>query len=55
MNDPIFKQFIPLGSIMVDDHPMVNMMDSLNERNDSPVDGLVHRYPDKALFLRMGS
>lgn len=51
VNDPIFKQFIPLGSIMVDDHPMVNMMDSLNERNDSPVDGLVHRYPDKALFL----
>ncbi|KAI0882703.1 kama family protein [Annulohypoxylon maeteangense] len=50
VNDPIFKQFFPLGSVMVDDHPMVKM-DSLNEKSDSPVDGLVHRYPDKALFL----
>lgn len=25
--------------------------DSLNEREDSPVPGLTHRYPDKALFL----
>ncbi|KAI1214044.1 kama family protein [Annulohypoxylon truncatum] len=49
-NDPIFKQFIPLGSIMVEDHPMAKM-DSLNEKLDKPVEGLVHRYPDKALFL----
>ncbi|KAI1094788.1 kama family protein [Rostrohypoxylon terebratum] len=50
VNDPIFKQFIPLGSVMVDDHPMVRI-DPLNERIDMPVEGLVHRYPDKALFL----
>ncbi|KAI2466401.1 kama family protein [Annulohypoxylon bovei var. microspora] len=49
-NDPIFRQFIPMGSIMVEDHPMANN-DSLNEKGDLPVEGLVHRYPDKALFL----
>ncbi|CAJ2513344.1 Uu.00g014630.m01.CDS01 [Anthostomella pinea] len=49
-NDPIFRQFIPLKSVMMPDHPMVNH-DSLGERADSPVDGIVHRYPDKALFL----
>ncbi|KAI1459408.1 kama family protein [Annulohypoxylon moriforme] len=51
VNDPIFKQFFPLGSVMIDDHPMVKM-DPLNEKLDSPVEGLVHRYPDKALFLQ---
>jgi lysine 2,3-aminomutase len=50
-NDPIFRQFLPLGSIMVDDHPMLQL-DPLHEKDDSPVEGLVHRYPDKALFLR---
>ncbi|KAI1104155.1 kama family protein [Jackrogersella minutella] len=49
-NDPIFRQFIPLGSIMKEDHPMCKL-DPLEERRDSPVLGLVHRYPDKALFL----
>ncbi|KAI0838989.1 kama family protein [Hypoxylon sp. FL0890] len=49
-NDPIFRQFIPLGSIMIDDHEFCKL-DSLNEKNDRPVDLIVHRYPDKALFL----
>ncbi|KAI0140156.1 kama family protein [Hypoxylon sp. NC0597] len=49
-NDPIFHQFIPLGSIMIKDHPTLKL-DSLNERTDSPVPLIVHRYPDKALFL----
>ncbi|KAH6646477.1 hypothetical protein BKA67DRAFT_664313 [Truncatella angustata] len=49
-HDPIFRQFIPLGSVMLPDHPMCKL-DSLHEGNDSPVPGLVHRYPDKALFL----
>ncbi|KAI0412809.1 L-lysine-aminomutase [Xylaria grammica] len=52
-NCPIFRQFIPLGSIMVKDHPRVKP-DSLHEQEDSPVDGIVHRYPDKALFLTVG-
>jgi len=36
---------------MLPDHPKLTL-DSLHETADSPVDGLVHRYPDKALFLR---
>ncbi|KAI0110036.1 kama family protein [Daldinia grandis] len=49
-NDPIFQQFIPLGSIMMKDHPALKL-DSLNEQKDSPVPAVVHRYPDKALLL----
>ncbi|KAI1407488.1 kama family protein [Hypoxylon sp. FL1857] len=49
-NDPLFRQFIPLGSIMIKDHE-ITKLDSLNEQNDSPVPLIVHRYPDKALFL----
>ncbi len=50
-NCPIFRQFVPLGSIRMKDHPQARL-DSLHERKDSPVDGIVHRYPDKAVFLR---
>ncbi|MDJ0714720.1 MAG: KamA family radical SAM protein [Prochloraceae cyanobacterium] len=50
VGDPIRRQFIPLAAEYVRDHPMLNL-DSLAEQNDSPVPGLVHRYPDKALFL----
>lgn len=49
-NDPIFRQFLPLESLMIPDHPKLTL-DSLGETADSPVPGLVHRYPDKALFL----
>jgi lysine 2,3-aminomutase len=48
--DPIRRQFIPMKSSAMPDHPMLTL-DSLNEEGDSPVKGLVHRYPDKALFL----
>jgi lysine 2,3-aminomutase len=48
--DPIRTQFLPLRSQQEPDHPMLRF-DSLNEREDSPVPGLTHRYPDKALFL----
>ncbi len=48
--DPIRAQFIPIRSQQQPDHPMLRF-DSLNEREDSPVPGLTHRYPDKALFL----
>ncbi|KAF2198605.1 hypothetical protein GQ43DRAFT_400547 [Delitschia confertaspora ATCC 74209] len=50
LDDPIRRQFIPLRSSIVPDHPSLTL-DSLGEEADSPVPGLVHRYPDKALFL----
>jgi len=50
LSDPIRTQFLPLRSQQEPDHPMLRF-DSLNEREDSPVPGLTHRYPDKALFL----
>ncbi|SPN97010.1 related to L-lysine 2,3-aminomutase [Cephalotrichum gorgonifer] len=50
LNDPIFRQFLPTKSNMEPDHPKLTL-DSLHETADSPVKGLVHRYPDKALFL----
>jgi lysine 2,3-aminomutase len=40
-----------MKSLMIPDHPKL-ALDSLHETADSPVKGLVHRYPDKALFLR---
>ncbi|MFO0574478.1 MAG: KamA family radical SAM protein [Polyangia bacterium] len=48
--DPLRIQFIPLASRLRPDHPKLGL-DSLHEREDSPVPGLTHRYPDKALFL----
>lgn len=51
-NDPIRRQFIPTGSELLPDHPKLDL-DSLHELADSPVRGLTHRYPDKALFLAL--
>jgi lysine 2,3-aminomutase len=48
--DPLRIQFIPLGSRLLPDHPKVDL-DPLHERQDMPVPGLSHRYPDKVLFL----
>jgi lysine 2,3-aminomutase len=48
--DPIRRQFLPMASELEDDHPCL-VIDSLEELSQSPVQGLVHRYPDKALFL----
>ncbi|KAF2005175.1 kama family protein [Amniculicola lignicola CBS 123094] len=50
LDDPIRRQFLPLKSEFVPDHEKLTL-DSLHEEADSPVPGLVHRYPDKALFL----
>lgn len=52
--DPIRRQFIPLGSELLPDHPKVGL-DSLAEQADSPVPGLTHRYPDKVLFLPLNT
>jgi lysine 2,3-aminomutase len=49
-NDPIRIQFLPVASRRLPDHPQLTL-DSLHEQDDSPTPGLVHRYPDKALFL----
>ena len=48
--DPLRLQFLPIASRLHPDHPMLTL-DSLHEQKDAPVDGLTHRYPDKALFL----
>jgi lysine 2,3-aminomutase len=50
--DPLRRQFIPVGSKLLPDHPKLGL-DSLHERGDAPVDGLTHRYVDKALFLAL--
>lgn len=50
LHDPLMRQFIPLGSRIQKDHPQLSL-DSLDETGDSPVKGVIHRYPDKAVFL----
>lgn len=48
-NDPVRKQSIPLG---VELHKSgADLDDPLHEDGDSPVPGLTHRYPDRALLL----
>lgn len=48
--DPIRIQFLPVSSTRLPDHPRMQL-DSLHEEESSPTSGIVHRYPDKALFL----
>ena len=50
--DPLRRQFIPLASTRLPDHPRLEL-DSLHEKGDMPVPGLTHRYVDKALFLAL--
>jgi lysine 2,3-aminomutase len=48
-NDPVFKQSFPVINEL---HIGKNdMADPLHEDQDSPVPGLMHRYPDRALLL----
>ena len=51
-HDPLRRQFITLGSQLLPDSPC-DTLDSLHEQADSPVAGLTHRYPSKALFLAL--
>lgn len=51
-DDPLRRQFLPLASQMLPDHPKLGL-DSLGEVADSPVPGFTHRYPDKGLFLAL--
>jgi lysine 2,3-aminomutase len=48
-NDPVRLQAVPRG-FEADVKPW-EFVDPLDEEADSPVDGLVHRYPDRVLFL----
>ncbi|MBP9681797.1 MAG: KamA family radical SAM protein [Bacteriovorax sp.] len=50
VNCPLRKQFLPIGSQFLPDHPNYEA-DSLHEDVDSPVPTLTHRYHDKVLFL----
>jgi lysine 2,3-aminomutase len=49
-SDPIRRQFLPMHFELEEDHPCLSV-DSLSERETSPVPGLVHRYPTKVLFI----
>ena len=49
LNDPIRKQAIPMNlELHTSD---ADQLDPLHEDGDSPVPGLTHRYPDRALLL----
>lgn len=51
-DDPLRRQFIPVSSKLTPDHPELHL-DTLREQDDAPVNGLTHRYPDRALFLAL--
>ncbi len=48
-NDPVFKQSFP--AIKELEISSADMDDPLHEDRDSPVEGVTHRYPDRALLL----
>jgi len=48
-NDPIRRTMIPVGAELIRGRGEAD--DPLDEDGDSPVPGLVHRYPDRVLFL----
>lgn len=50
LNDPVRRQFVPVSSPLNIEHPMA-ALDPMHEDKYSPVDGLIHRYPDRALFF----
>ncbi|KAL3458468.1 hypothetical protein BJX64DRAFT_224497 [Aspergillus heterothallicus] len=49
LNDPIRRMFVPLETPFNSPHPMA--LDLKDDTNYSPVDGIVHRFPDRAVFL----
>ena len=48
VGDPIWRQAVPDA---VELHDRVGCADPLDEENQSPIPNLVHRYPDRVLFL----
>jgi lysine 2,3-aminomutase len=53
LSDPIFAQCVPRGDEL--DDPAWLADDPLDEEMHSPVSGLIHRYPDRALLLATAS
>jgi lysine 2,3-aminomutase len=51
-NDPIFKQALPSPQELV--MSRADMNDPLHEDTDSPAPCVIHRYPDRVLFLVSG-
>lgn len=49
-DDPIRRQFVPLGSERLPDHPRLGQ-DAMVEDVETPVPGLLHGHPDRVLFL----
>lgn len=48
-NDPVFLQSVPsIHELTISN---ADMLDPLHEDQDSPVPGIIHRYPDRVLFL----
>lgn len=47
--DPIRRTMVPVQDEFT--HEAAELEDPLNEDGDMPVEGLVHRYPDRVLFL----
>jgi lysine 2,3-aminomutase len=48
-NDALYKQVIPDSRELAEDHVLYE--DPLSEDSNSPVHNVVHRYPDRCLFL----
>lgn len=48
-NDPVRRQVVPRAGEM--NIAPEEMLDPVGEENTKPVDGIVHRYPDRVLFL----
>jgi len=48
-NDPIRRQVVPRGGEM--QVAPEELLDPVGEENTKPVEGIVHRYPDRVLFL----
>ena len=50
LEDPIRKQFLPLTSEFIPSHPM-SKYDSLGEIKSEILPGIIHKYPNKILFI----
>jgi lysine 2,3-aminomutase len=47
-NDPIARQFVPTGAEL--DHREEELLDPIGDDAHSPIEGVVHRYPDRVLL-----
>src|SRR6185437_14357909 len=47
-HDPIARQFVPAADEL--DHRLEELLDPIGDDVHSPVEGIVHRYPDRVLL-----